>query len=138
MLLFSAVFFDKLKVAQPPPPGPYTPYSPFYGPYYPGGHFVKRRSVEKLLEQNNGAYPTESNNDSDYKDNVRRSSSSLHEATFRAERVTLIPKLENLLGSFGLGGKSCLLRTICESHEFPHELHHGYGLLGEVLTLFFR
>lgn len=51
------------------------------------------------------------------------------------ERAALLPKIGSILESAGLGGKACLLRTICEVHEAP--LTH-YGLLGELLTKFFR
>ncbi|CAG7683957.1 unnamed protein product [Allacma fusca] len=52
------------------------------------------------------------------------------------ERAILIPQLEKMLGSMGYDGRSCLLRAVCEIHEFP--LHKtGYGLFGEILTLVF-
>lgn len=53
------------------------------------------------------------------------------------ERATLIPQLEKMMTSMGYNGRACLLRTVCEIHEFP--LHKtGFGLLGEVLSLVFR
>lgn len=51
------------------------------------------------------------------------------------ERVFIYPKLERLLSSFGWQGRPCLLRLVCETHEYP--LKYGYGLLGELFTLFF-
>ena len=41
--------------------------------------------------------------------------------------------VEDLLYKFGLEGKACLLRAICEMHESPLI---GYGFFGEVLELF--
>ena len=47
----------------------------------------------------------------------------------------LIPRAENMLRSFGLDGRACLLRAVCEVHE--NSLDH-YGFLGEILKLLFR
>ena len=41
--------------------------------------------------------------------------------------------LEEFLFKFGMDGKACLLRAICEMHESPLL---GYGLFGEMLELF--
>ena len=38
-----------------------------------------------------------------------------------------------LLFNFGLDGKGCLLRAICETHETPLL---GHGMVGEILELF--
>ncbi len=40
--------------------------------------------------------------------------------------------LEEFLFKFGMDGKACLLRAICEMHESPLL---GYGLFGEMLEL---
>ncbi|KAL1501534.1 hypothetical protein ABEB36_006838 [Hypothenemus hampei] len=50
------------------------------------------------------------------------------------ERALLYLAVEELLDNFGLDGKACLLRAICEVHA--HSLN-GFGLLGEILKLFF-
>lgn len=42
---------------------------------------------------------------------------------------------EDLLANFGLDGKECLLRAICEVHAHPLR---NFGFLGEVMKLFFR
>lgn len=52
------------------------------------------------------------------------------------ERATLFPRLEKLLSSFGINGRACLKRAVCEVHEIP--LKNGFGMLGEFITLFFR
>ncbi|XP_050335291.1 uncharacterized protein LOC126762525 [Bactrocera neohumeralis] len=49
------------------------------------------------------------------------------------ERVILYGVVEDLLGTFGINGKACLLRTICEVHS--RKLHH-LGVLGEITKLF--
>ena len=41
--------------------------------------------------------------------------------------------VENYLFNFGMDGKGCLLRAICETHESPLL---GYGVVGEILELF--
>ena len=52
------------------------------------------------------------------------------------ERATMIPQLEKLVSSLGYDGRNCLLRAVCEIHEYP--LHKtGYGLFGEIVTLVF-
>ena len=49
------------------------------------------------------------------------------------ERVVLYRAIEETLFNFGMDGKACLLRAICETHETPLI---GYGLFGEFLHLF--
>lgn len=49
------------------------------------------------------------------------------------ERAFLYEYLEDYLFTFGMDGKSCLLRAICEMHESPLI---GYGLVGELMDLF--
>ncbi|XP_040570907.1 uncharacterized protein [Lepeophtheirus salmonis] len=49
------------------------------------------------------------------------------------ERFTLYQMAEEMLFKFGLEGKSCLLRAICEMHESPLL---GYGFFGEMIELF--
>lgn len=50
------------------------------------------------------------------------------------ERALLYVLVEDLLENFGMNGKACLLRAICEVHAHPL---HNFGLLGEMLKLFF-
>jgi hypothetical protein len=54
------------------------------------------------------------------------------------ERATIMPSIESHLTSFGFdSGRGCMLRAICEVHELPLA-RMGYGLIGEMITLFFR
>ena len=48
------------------------------------------------------------------------------------ERVLVYEALEDALFKFGMDGKACLLRAICEMHSSPLL---GYGLFGEILEL---
>ncbi|KAK4883798.1 hypothetical protein RN001_000069 [Aquatica leii] len=50
------------------------------------------------------------------------------------ERALLYTVVEDFLENFGLDGKACLLRAICEVHAHPLR---NFGLLGEVIKLFF-
>ncbi|KAJ6641863.1 hypothetical protein Bhyg_06808 [Pseudolycoriella hygida] len=50
------------------------------------------------------------------------------------ERALLYGAVEDLISTFGLDGKACLLRAICEVHS--KSIHH-LGLFGEMLKLFF-
>lgn len=50
------------------------------------------------------------------------------------ERAILYIVVEDFLANFGLNGKACLLRAICEVHV--HSLR-TYGIFGEMIKLFF-
>ncbi|XP_047516045.1 uncharacterized protein LOC125056798 isoform X1 [Pieris napi] len=50
------------------------------------------------------------------------------------ERALMYGIAEDLLANFGLDGKECLLRAICEVHAHPLQ---NFGFLGEVMKLFF-
>jgi len=59
------------------------------------------------------------------------------------DRITIFKKLEGFwnsyypaFGSKGVDGKACLLRTICEIHEYPMDC--AYGTMGEVAKLVLR
>uniref|UniRef100_A0A336LW18 CSON005846 protein n=1 Tax=Culicoides sonorensis TaxID=179676 RepID=A0A336LW18_CULSO len=57
-----------------------------------------------------------------------------HQHAFHGgERALLYAVLEDFLHTFGLDGKACLLRTICEIHS--KSITH-FGLFGEMLKLF--
>lgn len=49
------------------------------------------------------------------------------------ERAFLYEYVEDYLFTFGMDGKACLLRAICETHESPLI---GYGFVGEMLEMF--
>lgn len=49
-------------------------------------------------------------------------------------RALLYTVVEDLLTNFGMDGKPCLLRTICEVHA--HKSIHKFGFIGEFLQLF--
>lgn len=51
------------------------------------------------------------------------------------ERAILYGIAEDFLSTFGVNGKACILRTICEVHS-KKSLEH-LGFLGEVAKLFF-
>jgi len=48
--------------------------------------------------------------------------------------MSVYQALENTMYNFGLNGRDCLLRAICETHEAPLT---GHGLLGEMLQFVF-
>lgn len=50
------------------------------------------------------------------------------------ERALMYGIAEDLLANFGLDGKECLLRAICEINAHPLK---NFGFLGEVMKLFF-
>lgn len=49
------------------------------------------------------------------------------------ERAMLYEWAEDYLFTFGMDGKACLLRAICETHESPLI---GYGMVGEIIEVF--
>ncbi|XP_060529356.1 uncharacterized protein LOC132703850 isoform X2 [Cylas formicarius] len=49
------------------------------------------------------------------------------------ERAILYVAVEEFLENFGLDGKACLLRAICEVQAHPMT---GFGMIGEILKLF--
>lgn len=51
------------------------------------------------------------------------------------ERAILYGVVEDLLTTFGMNGKACMLRAICEIHS-KKSLEH-LGLFGEIAKLFF-
>ncbi|XP_065077759.1 uncharacterized protein LOC135700990 [Ochlerotatus camptorhynchus] len=50
------------------------------------------------------------------------------------ERALLYTVVEDFIANFGVDGKACMLRAICEVHSKPVE---RFGLIGEILKLFF-
>ncbi|CAH1099516.1 unnamed protein product [Psylliodes chrysocephalus] len=69
------------------------------------------------------------------KRSVRNSSKeAVPQAFHGGERALLYVMLEELLEQFGMDGKACLLRAICEVHAYPLT---NFGLVGEMLKLFF-
>ncbi|XP_070499499.1 uncharacterized protein [Chironomus tepperi] len=51
------------------------------------------------------------------------------------ERAILYSVVEDFLSNFGLDGRACVLRTICEIHTFRSV--NRFGLFGEFIKLFF-
>lgn len=51
------------------------------------------------------------------------------------ERALLYVMVEEMLENFGMDGRACLLRAICEVHAHPLT---NFGLVGEMLKLFLR
>lgn len=52
---------------------------------------------------------------------------------FDFSRVILYGVVEDFLSTFGMNGKACLLRTICEVHS--RSVDH-FGVFGEMAKLF--
>lgn len=52
------------------------------------------------------------------------------------ERALLYAVVEDLLDNFGMDGKACLLRAICEVHGRSAESLRSLGVVGEMLRLF--
>ena len=50
------------------------------------------------------------------------------------KRALLYVVVEDFIANFGLDGRACMLRAICEVHSKSIE---KFGLIGEMLKLFF-
>ncbi|CAG7826053.1 unnamed protein product [Allacma fusca] len=103
----TTVFFDKLKVPAHSPPLVLFPF----GPVFPPKRTKRSSENDSIL------------------------SLPPPESVKGGERAILVPRIENLLKSYGLDGRGCFLRAVCEVHQTP--LISAYGFLGEVLTLLF-
>merc|ERR1712126_490855 len=57
---------------------------------------------------------------------------SLSRGVLLGDRSIVYQVIEDALYNLGMDGKACLLRAICELHEYPL---YGYGLLGEIIEL---
>ncbi|KAE8751628.1 hypothetical protein FOCC_FOCC001476 [Frankliniella occidentalis] len=55
---------------------------------------------------------------------------------FLSNMALLYAVVEDLLDNFGMDGKACLLRAICEVHGRSAESLRSLGVLGEMLRLF--
>ncbi|CAL8125926.1 unnamed protein product [Orchesella dallaii] len=117
---FFYIIFDELGITHGSHPWPpFYPFGSLFGP--------SKRSIKTfdMLEQRSGKLQE--------KNHVLSLPST---AAFPGgERALIYPKLESFLASVGWQGRPCLLRLVCETHEYP--LKYGYGLLGEMFTLFF-
>lgn len=93
------------------------------------GDYLRRRDKRSTDENYNNNY-----------DNVAETKESFnlpeqHRHAFHGgERAILYGVVEDLITTFGLNGKACLLRAICESHS---KSLNNLGLLGEIMKLFF-
>ncbi|XP_050296298.1 uncharacterized protein LOC126736118 [Anthonomus grandis grandis] len=81
--------------------------------------------IGKLLDRRRGKRSVVSDED------IRPPKSEGH--VHGGERALIYLALEDFLENFGLEGKACLLRAICEVHA--HSMQ-GFGLIGEMLKLF--
>ncbi|ODN03779.1 Sulfotransferase family cytosolic 1B member 1 [Orchesella cincta] len=115
---FFYIIFDELGITHGSHPWPpFYPFGSLFGP--------SKRSIKMFDKQT-------------------QRSGKLHESIMSlpsgdafpgGERALIYPKLEKIFASVGWQGRPCLLRLVCETHEYP--LKYGYGLLGEMFTLFF-
>ncbi|KAB0803471.1 hypothetical protein PPYR_00441 [Photinus pyralis] len=80
------------------------------------GAFITRRRNKRFANEKNPDLPA-----------------GLKDAFHGGERALLYAVIEDFLDNFGLNGKACLLRAICEVQAHPLR---NFGLIGEGLRLF--
>lgn len=155
------MYFDKLGMTSDNHPWPFN-----MPPFYPFGSYMPTRpnsgadSENKIKDKEDGPpsydrkpFPnirrdTEDNrqfrqngfNYGYHNNNNRKPRSVMSlpppENIHGGERAIIMPSIESLMSNFGFE-RACLLRAICEIHEFPLGTT-GFGLVGEMITLFFR
>ncbi|CAL8093253.1 unnamed protein product [Orchesella dallaii] len=139
---------DKKKEEKPGKPEEHHGHPPTKGQGKPHPYPPSKFEDEdyKGLKNGNGGgttiytyFPVHKRTGSAHKDHVRKPRSIMSlpppEKLHGGERAVLLPSIENMMANFGFEGRGCMLRAICEIHEFP--LQEGYGLLGEMIALFF-
>lgn len=92
------------------------------------GDYLRRRDKRSANDDDDHMYAA----------NSRESTVQLpdqHRHAFHGgERAILYGVVEDLIATFGMNGKACLLRAICESHSRSMD---SLGLIGEIVKLFF-
>ncbi|KNC29220.1 hypothetical protein FF38_01407, partial [Lucilia cuprina] len=99
-------------------------------------HFKRKRDLSEQQKQ----YTQSRNSNFNIKEHVNDDHVDLPQLPERfkhifhgGERVILYGVVEDFLSTFGMNGKACLLRTICEIHS--RKIDH-YGVFGEMAKLF--
>lgn len=93
------------------------------------GDYLMSRKARSIAEQDGDDFMTITSNKAPILPDQHK------HAFHGGERAILYGIAEDLLSTFGVDGKACLLRTICEIHS-KKSLEH-FGFLGEVAKLFF-
>jgi DM4/DM12 family len=100
------------------------------------GKFIRsrgKRSSEENFANENFKF-TKTRLDDDLDDDELPFLPDEHKHAFHGgERALLYAVVEDFIATFGVDGKACVLRTICEVHS--KAIHH-YGLVGEMVKLF--
>lgn len=99
--------------------------------------FLKSRAKSRTRRDlyDNEYFHVESNEiDADEDEKPPKLPESHQHAFHGGERALLFTVLEDFLQTFGVDGKACLLRTICEIHSKSDLVH--LGLFGEMIKLF--
>lgn len=93
------------------------------------GDYLTSRKARSIDEQNGNEFMTIAPTKTPTLPNEHK------HAFHGGERAILYGIAEDFLSTFGVDGKACVLRTICEIHS-KKTLEH-FGFLGEVAKLFF-
>lgn len=98
--------------------------------------YLQRRSSRKskrAVDQNEYYQVTSNTKENDPDAELMKLPDSHKHIFHGGERAILYTIVEDLLLTFGMPGRACLLRTICEVHS--KNLDH-FGLVGEMMRLF--
>jgi hypothetical protein len=88
--------------------------------------YLKHRSKREISNEINGGTSSSE---------APKLPAELESSFHGGERALLYSVVEDFLTNFGMDGKACVLRTICEIHSVPSV--HRFGLFGEFVKLFF-
>lgn len=94
------------------------------------GDYLTRRKARSIAEEEGEDFMTI------HKSKTNPILPDQHKHAFHGgERAILYGVAEDLLSRFGMDGKACMLRIICEIHS--RKSLDSYGLFGEIAKLFF-
>lgn len=93
------------------------------------GDYLTSRKARSISEQNGDDFMTISSG------RPAKLPDTHKHAFHGGERAILYGVAEDMLSTFGMDGKACLLRAICEVHS-KKSIDH-LGLIGEIAKLFF-
>lgn len=94
------------------------------------GDYLRRRDKRSADNENSNDYL----HTAEAKESIVELPEQQRHAFHGGERAILYGVVEDLIATFGMNGKACLLRAICESHSRSMD---KLGLIGEFVKLFF-
>lgn len=95
--------------------------------------FLNKRQKRDLRNFSDGFFKVNQHVD-DMENEIPQLPEEHKHAFHGGERALLYTVIEDFISNFGMDGKACVLRVICEVHS---KSIRRFGLLGEIFKLFF-